>query len=225
MTRPSSAERPAASVAPAVRIVPIENGQFAENCYLLAVEGSNDAVIVDPGEEPERFLATATRERLSICQIWLTHAHIDHISGVAEIKAATGAPISLHPADRKLYDNLPQQGLWFGLRLGPPPPPDLELEHGKELALGAVRFAVRHTPGHSPGSVCLVAPGLVIGGDVLFQGSIGRTDLPGGDFDRLIQSIREELLSLPDDTIVYPGHGPSTTIGAERRGNPFLVGS
>jgi glyoxylase-like metal-dependent hydrolase (beta-lactamase superfamily II) len=211
------------TAAPPLKIVTIENGQFAENCYLIAAPGSSDAVIIDPGEEPDRFLATAKREGLRIRDIWLTHAHVDHISGVSEVQAATGAPISLHPADRPLYDNLPQQAAWFGLQVDPAPPPDRELQHGQELALGSLRFAVRHTPGHSPGSVCFVTGGLVIGGDVLFQGSIGRTDLPGGSFERLIRSIREELLVLPDQTVVYPGHGPPTTIGAERAGNPFLT--
>lgn len=207
-----------------LRVIPILNGQFAQNCYLVAEAGSGDAVIVDPGEEPERFLATARREGLTIREIWLTHAHIDHVSGVAAIKAATAAPVYLHPADRSLYDNLPQQAALFGLAVGPPPPPDRALTHGGTVAIGTTTFAVRHTPGHSLGSVCFVGPGVVLGGDVLFQGSIGRTDLPGGNFDRLIQSISDELLVLEDETVVYPGHGPPTTIGAERRSNPFLVG-
>lgn len=206
-----------------LRIVTIPNGQFQENCYLLAEAGSTDAVIVDPGEEPELFLATAEREGLQIREIWLTHAHLDHVVGVADIKAATGAPIFLHPADEPLYRNLPQQGLWFGLRLSAPPPIDRQLSHGGSLTLGSTVFQVRHTPGHSAGSVCFITDGIVIGGDVLFQGSIGRTDLPGGNFERLIQSIRDELLPLPDATVVYSGHGPATTVGAERRGNPFLV--
>lgn len=207
-----------------LRIVTIPNGQFQENCYLLAEAGSTDAVIVDPGEEPELFLATAEREGLQIREIWLTHAHLDHVVGVADIKAATGAPIFLHPADEPLYRNLPQQGLWFGLRLAAPPPIDRQLSHGGSLTLGSTVFQVRHTPGHSAGSVCFITDGIVIGGDVLFQGSIGRTDLPGGNFERLIQSIRDELLPLPDATVVYSGHGPATTVGAERRSNPFLVG-
>ena len=210
-------------MANSVRVIPILNGQFAQNCYLLAESGSRDAVIVDPGEEPELFLVTAEEEGLSIKEIWLTHAHIDHILGVGAIKEATRAPISLHPADVPLYRNLPQQGLMFGFRVDAPPPIDRELIHGQTLTLGSVRFAVRHTPGHSPGSVSLVGPGLVIGGDVLFQGSIGRTDLPGGSLERLLQSIHQELLVLPDDTVVYSGHGPATTIGVERRTNPFLT--
>ncbi len=203
----------------------IPNGQFAENCYLVHPAGSPDAVIVDPGEEADRFLAEAGRLGLHIGAIWLTHAHIDHVLGVGAVHEATGAPILLHPADRPLYENLPQQALWFGLRASPPPPLGRELAHGDLLQLGAVPVAVRHAPGHSPGHVLFVAPGLVLGGDVLFEGSIGRSDLPGGDHGRLLRSIRDELLTLPDDTVVYPGHGPATTIGRERRENPFLTGA
>jgi hydroxyacylglutathione hydrolase len=179
-------------------------------------------VLVDPGEEPERFLAEAARLERRIAGIWLTHAHLDHILGVAGIHAATGAPIFLHPDDRQLYDELPQQAQWLGVRASRPPAPDGELAHGQRLSIGSVEVEVRHVPGHSPGHVCFVAPGAVLCGDVLFQGSVGRTDLPGGDFATLIASIRRELLSLPDATVVYPGHGAPTTIGRERAGNPFL---
>lgn len=205
-----------------MRVIAIENGQFAQNCYLLVEPGSTDAALVDPGEEPELFLARADEEGLTIRAIWLTHAHLDHISGVAAIREATGAPIYLHPDDHALYQNLPNQGRWFGLALDPPPPVDHWLEHGGTVTLGRATWTVRHAPGHSAGSVLFVRPGLVIGGDVLFQGSIGRTDLPSGDHDQLIQSIRRELLTLPDDTTVWPGHGPPTTVGVERRTNPFL---
>jgi glyoxylase-like metal-dependent hydrolase (beta-lactamase superfamily II) len=205
-----------------LELVTLPNGQFQENCYLLGDRARGEAVIVDPGEEGERFLAELARRRWRLTAIWLTHAHIDHVLGVGEVHAATGAPIHLHPADRLLYDNAPQQGLWFGLRIPPPPPPQVDLAAGQTLTVGGCEFSVRETPGHSPGSVSLVGPGLVLTGDALFAGSIGRTDLPGGDFDTLIASIRRELLSLPDDTAVHSGHGPRTTIGAERRSNPFL---
>lgn len=207
-----------------VRVIPILNGHFMQNCYLLAEPGTTDAVIVDPGQEPDLFLDTARREGLTIRQIWLTHAHIDHVMGLGAIKEETGAPIWLHPADRPVYDAVPRQAELFGLRVDPLPEPDHAFEHGGRAVLGSASFEVRHAPGHSPGSVCFVLPGLVIGGDVLFQGSIGRTDLPGGNHRQLLESIRRELLTLPDDTVVHCGHGPSTTIGAERRGNPFLVG-
>ncbi len=206
-----------------LEVVAIPNGQFAENCYLLWDPTEPATVIVDPGEEPERFLeAAAARDRV-ISAIWLTHAHLDHIQGVGAVHAATGAPIHLHPADRELYQNLPQQGLWFGQRLPAPPVPDHWLAHGQRLMLGRVEFEVRHAPGHSPGHVCFVGPGTVLAGDVLFEGSIGRSDLPGGDLRALMSSIRRELLTLSDDTVVHPGHGPATTIGRERRANPFLI--
>lgn len=136
---------------------------------------------------------------------------------------ATGAPIWLHPADRALYDSLPQQALWFGLRAERPPAPAHELRHGQRLSLGGESVEVRHTPGHSPGSVSFVAPGAVFSGDALFAGSIGRTDLPGGDYETLRTSIRDQLLSLDDSTRVLSGHGPETTIGVERQSNPFLA--
>jgi hydroxyacylglutathione hydrolase len=185
---------------------------------------SPETVLVDPGEEAERFLAEAARRGRRITAIWLTHAHLDHIAGVSAVHRATGAPIHLHPADRPLYDGLPEQGRWFGLELDPPPPADVMLHHGQRLGLGPTGFEVRHLPGHSPGHVCFIGSGMVLGGDVLFEGSIGRTDLPGGDLEALLGGIRRELLVLPDATIVYPGHGPITTIGRERAGNPFLLG-
>jgi glyoxylase-like metal-dependent hydrolase (beta-lactamase superfamily II) len=182
-------------------------------------------VLVDPGEEADRFLAEARQRGRRIGAIWITHAHVDHIVGVAAIHEATGAPIYLHPDDLPLYQRLPEQGLWLGARLPAPPAPDRWLQDRDRLRIGTVPVEVRHAPGHTPGHVCFVAPGWVLAGDVLFQGSIGRTDLPGGDSAALLASIRRELLVLPDDTIVYPGHGPPTTIGVERRTNPFLLGS
>jgi glyoxylase-like metal-dependent hydrolase (beta-lactamase superfamily II) len=203
-------------------VVTLPNGAFAENCYLVFDPSAAETVIVDPGEEAGRFLAEASRRGRAISSIWLTHAHIDHIQGVAAIKEATGAPILLHPADRPLYDRLPEQGLWLGLRLERPPAPDANLSHGQSLSIGGSRLEVRHAPGHTEGHVVFVADTFVLGGDVLFQGSIGRTDLPGGDHETLMSSIHRELLTLPDGLVVHPGHGPSTTIGAERRTNPFL---
>jgi glyoxylase-like metal-dependent hydrolase (beta-lactamase superfamily II) len=182
-------------------------------------------MLVDPGEEAERFLAEAARRDRRITAIWLTHAHLDHIAGVSAVHRASGAPIHLHPADRPLYDGLPEQGRWFGLELGRPPAPEVMLHHGQRLGIGDSSFEVRHLPGHSPGHVCFIGEGIVLGGDVLFEGSIGRTDLPGGDLEALLSGIRRELLALPDATLVYPGHGPPTTIGREREENPFLVKS
>jgi glyoxylase-like metal-dependent hydrolase (beta-lactamase superfamily II) len=182
-------------------------------------------VLIDPGEESARFLAELGRQGLRLEAIWLTHAHVDHIMGVEAVKRETGAPVYLHPADRPLYDALPGQGDWMGLVLRPPPPPDRDLEDGEVLSFGEHRFTVRHTPGHSPGSVSYLGDGRVFSGDVLFSGSIGRTDLPGGDYHTLLHSIQSVLLALPDSTVVHSGHGPDTTVGVERVSNPFLVGA
>jgi len=208
-----------------LEVVSLPNGQFAENCYLVADRRTREAVIIDPGEEPAMFLAELDTRAWSLRAIWLTHAHIDHIMGVGEVHRATGAPIHLHPLDRPLYDALPQFGSWVGMRLDQPPPPDVELQAGVPVRVGRFDFEVRQTPGHTPGSVSFVGHGMVFGGDVLFNGSIGRTDLPGGDFPTLMGTIQSHFLSLPDSTVVHSGHGPDTTIGVERLTNPFLTGA
>ena len=200
-------------------------GPFQENCYLLVDELSRRAVLIDPGSEPDRLIASVRASGATLNAIWLTHAHLDHLLGVSRIREETGAPAYLHPADRPLYDAAPQQGAAFGIPAAPLAPPDRPFNHGDTLRVGDLSFGVRHVPGHSPGHVALVGHGVVFAGDVLFQGSVGRTDLPGGDYDTLLASIRRELLVLPDSTIVYAGHGPQTTIGAERRSNPFLTGA
>jgi len=208
-----------------MRIVQIANGQFVENCYLVVDERAGECAIVDPGEEAGLILHKLAATSAKPVAIWLTHAHIDHVLGVPRVAAETGVPVWLHAADRPLYDAVPEQAAWFGLAAPALPPPDRTFAHGDTVRVGDLAFQVRHTPGHSPGSVSLVGPGVVLVGDVLFAGSIGRTDLPGGDVDTLIASIERELLSLPDATIVYTGHGPETTVGHERRSNPFLTGA
>jgi glyoxylase-like metal-dependent hydrolase (beta-lactamase superfamily II) len=208
-----------------MKVLQIPNGVFVQNCYLVVDEGGREAAIVDPGEEADLILEQVQRAGVRVMGIWLTHAHLDHVLGAPRVRAATGAPVFLHPDDGPLYDRVPQQAEAFGLRADPLPAPDRAWSHGEVLRVGALCFTVRHTPGHSPGSVSLVGEGVVFAGDVLFQGSIGRTDLPGGDGETLLASIERELLVLPDSTIVYPGHGPETTIGAERRANPFLTGA
>lgn len=206
-------------------VICLTNGQFGENCYIVGDPGTRDAVIIDPGEEAELFLRRIATERWTLRAVWLTHAHVDHILGVERVVEAAGVPVYLHPADLPLYSAMPEQAAWLGIRPQQAPAPDHELAEGDVLTVGSVSFEVRHVPGHSPGSVALVGRGMAFVGDVLFAGSIGRADLPGADAETLLASIREKLLTLPDETVVYPGHGPETTIGQERRTNPFLTGA
>ena len=208
-----------------LEVVCLPNGQFAENCYLVADRRTREAVIIDPGEAPAMFLAELETRAWTLRDIWLTHAHIDHIMGVAAVHARTAAPIHLHPLDRPIYDALPQYGAWVGMRLEQPPAPHHDLQPGQILRVGGFQFEVRFTPGHSPGSVSFLGGGLIFGGDALFNGSVGRTDLPGGDAATLMASIQSQFLSLPDSVVVHSGHGPATTIGVERHTNPFLTGA
>jgi glyoxylase-like metal-dependent hydrolase (beta-lactamase superfamily II) len=209
-----------------MRVRTFTGGGFAENGYLVTWDHPGKAVAVDPGAAAGSMVATLRSEGTSLEAILLTHAHLDHIEGVHVVREAfPEVPIWLHPADLRLYQALPQQAAAFGLTLHPQPDPDRELAHGESLAFGDGAFEVRFTPGHSPGHVIFVAHEhrLALVGDVVFRGSIGRTDLPGGDFYTLMRSIREQVLTLPDDTVLHPGHGPATTVGDERAGNPFLV--
>ncbi|HEX9580599.1 MAG TPA: MBL fold metallo-hydrolase [Gemmatimonadales bacterium] len=206
-------------------VICLTNGTFAENCYIVSDPRTRSAVVVDPGEDAELFLRRVNTEGLMVRGIWLTHAHVDHVLGVRRVAQITGAPVHLHPADRPLYDRAADQAALFGLKAEAPPPPDAELADGDVVSCGTVSFEVRHVPGHSPGHVAFVGPGVALVGDAVFAGSIGRTDLPGGDTDTLLHSIRTRLLTLPDDTVLYPGHGPETTVGRERASNPFLTGA
>lgn len=204
-------------------IVCLTTGMFQENCYLVACPATSEAILIDPGEDAGVFLRRLDDDGLTLKAVWLTHGHLDHVEGVQRVVAETGVEVCLHPGDREMYDRVREQAAMFGLQTDVVlPPPGRELAHGDELVVGECRFAVRHVPGHSPGGVSFVGDGVVFSGDALFAGSIGRSDLPGGDMETLLSSIREQLLSLPDETVVYSGHGPETTIGAERAGNPFL---
>jgi glyoxylase-like metal-dependent hydrolase (beta-lactamase superfamily II) len=189
------------------------------NCYVLS-EG-DEAVVVDPGEAAPELLSYLAP--LKVNMVVDTHGHCDHCGGNAGVIAATGASLAIHRGDLPLLQSLEQQGRMFGVPFPPSPAPDVFLEAGQNIQVGETRLEVRHAPGHSPGHIVLVTPGMAFVGDVLFAGSIGRTDLPGGDYGQLIHSIKGQLLTLPDDTVVYSGHGPATTIGTERAGNPFLV--
>jgi glyoxylase-like metal-dependent hydrolase (beta-lactamase superfamily II) len=199
---------------------------FGENAYLAVCKETKACVAIDPGAGARVLVRYVASQGLSLEAVWLTHAHLDHIEGVHEVRAfSPEIPIWLHPDDLGLYHGVQRQAAMFGLRAEPQPEPTDEIIPGSDMSVGACRFEVRFTPGHAPGHVVFVSPehGVALVGDVVFQGSIGRTDLPGGDFHTLMKSIREEILTLPDDTILYPGHGPETTVGMERRGNPFLV--
>ena len=199
-------------------------GAFQENAYVLVDETSGDAVLIDPGEEGGRLLEIARDAGGTIGAIWLTHAHIDHVGGIAAVKRQMDVPIFLHQAVRPLYDNAAQQAMMFGLRIETPPQPERELAEGDVLHCGSLAFSVWHVPGHSPGHVCIHGHGVAFVGDCLFAGSVGRTDLPLSSPGDLATSL-SRLMALPDDTVVYSGHGPSTTIAAERQSNPFLNGT
>jgi hydroxyacylglutathione hydrolase len=199
-------------------------GAFAENTYLVSCTRTGRGILVDPGAAVDQALDAARAGDVEIESIVLTHAHLDHVEGLARAKAATGAPIHLHPDDSPLYAAAPTQAQWFGLALDPLPPVDAALEHGGAVRFGECTLAVRLAPGHAPGHVILVGDGVALVGDVVFQGSIGRTDLPGGDLPALMRSIREQVLTLPEETVLHTGHGPDTTAGHEARTNPFITG-
>lgn len=214
---------------------------FFKNGYVVGCEDTREAVVIDPSDDVGLLIEAVTQHRLTVKYILLTHAHLDHVTGVAQARQAFGAPVGLHEADNFLYEGVVQQGQMFGFRVEPQPKVDFFYDAGqpRESAgagepLGPWRFGnyaawVHHTPGHCPGGVCLAvgreneSERTLFVGDTLFAGSIGRTDLPGGDFDTLIASIRNVLFAFPDDTVAYPGHGEPTTIGRERSTNPFLV--
>ena len=204
-------------------VIPV--GPLACNCAILVDDATGLAAVVDPGDEPARILAGLERAGARAVTLLHTHAHFDHIGGTAGVHRATGAAVALHPADRFLYDILVQQGKLFGFRFEAPVAVTAELSDGDEIAVGASTIRVIHTPGHSPGSACFLLGGetpVLFTGDTLFRGSIGRTDLWGGSLETIERSIRERLYVLPDGLDVVPGHGEATTIGRERRENPFV---
>jgi len=213
-------------VTPALRVVPV--GPLQCNCSILVDETSREALVIDPGDEPEKILMALAGERARPVALLHTHGHFDHIGGTRELKRVTEAPIRIHEADRFLYDALPRQAALFGVVAEDPAPPDGGISDGERIAFGSFSVRAIHTPGHTPGSTCFAIDGdppLLFSGDTLFRRSIGRTDLWGGDGALILASIREKLYSLAPETRVVCGHGPDTTIGEERKGNPFVQGS
>jgi glyoxylase-like metal-dependent hydrolase (beta-lactamase superfamily II) len=210
---------------PAVEIRRMSLGPLQTNCYLVGCGVTRRAVVVDPAADGQGIAALAEREGWRIERILITHAHFDHVGGLAALKAATGAPICVHPDAVTMLAAAPGSAALFGLHIPAPPAADELLADGQELQVGELVLQVMHTPGHAPGHVCFYLPAhlALFDGDVLFRGGIGRTDFPNSDHQLLMRSIREKILNLPDETHVFSGHGPETTVGEERATNPFLL--
>jgi hydroxyacylglutathione hydrolase len=201
-------------------------GPLQCNCAILGCEKTKEAVIIDPGDEADKIISEVKSLGLTPKYLLHTHAHFDHIGGTKGVREAFQATVCLHGGDADIYKNLPMQGQMFGMKFDPAPPLEKEIEDGEELSFGEYKLQIIHTPGHSPGGVCfrlLNSDEVLFSGDTLFRQSIGRTDLWGGDYSMLIRSIKSRLLVLEEDTRVYPGHGPHTRIGEEKRKNPFLA--
>jgi glyoxylase-like metal-dependent hydrolase (beta-lactamase superfamily II) len=203
-------------------ILPV--GPLQCNCSIIGDETTHEAMVIDPGDEIQSILALVAKHNLQVKQIVITHAHIDHVGGAMKLRTATGAPILLNQNDYELLKMLDLQASWVGMRSPGKVEIDQSVGQADTVKAGSLSANVIFTPGHTEGSICLYFPAekKVIAGDTLFAGSIGRTDLPGGSFEKIIDSLHEKLLALPDDTVVIPGHGPLTTIGEERENNPFL---
>ncbi len=200
----------------------LEVGPIMANCFILGCESTKEAVVIDPGDDADRILMELAKAELRVKMLINTHGHFDHVGANKQMKEATGADIAIHPEDEPMLEELSRSAMMFGLSAENSPPADRVLNQDDEISFGDITLKVIHTPGHSRGGICLYTKGHLFAGDTLFAGSIGRTDLPGGDYDTLISSIKEKLLMLDDDTIVYTGHGPETTIGKEKQINPFI---
>jgi len=200
----------------------LEVGPIMANCFILGCESTKEAVVIDPGDDADRILMTLAKSGLKVKYLINTHGHFDHVGANKRMKEATGAEIAVHPDDEPMFQELSRSAMMFGLSAENSPPADIRLNDGDEITFGKITLKVIHTPGHSKGGICLYTKGHLFAGDTLFAGSIGRTDLNGGDYDTLISSIKEKLLVLEPDTVVYTGHGPETTIANEKRMNPFL---
>ena len=196
-------------------------GPFAVNCYIVGSGLGRQGMIIDPGDDTGQILGRVSRLKLDIKFIVLTHGHLDHTGALKEVKEATGSQVAVHADDARTLNDR-SLGILLGISQPSLPPPDRLLKDGDELALNGLRFTILHTPGHTPGGICLLGEGMLFSGDTLFKYGIGRTDMPGGSYSQLMDSIQAKLMTLPDEVVVYPGHGPETTIGNERRGNTFL---
>ncbi len=201
-------------------------GPFQENCYIVGDEATGTGALFDPGDEAARIALAVEQTNLEIAQIIITHAHIDHVGAVAALVDEYACPALMHAEAEPMLKQLPSQALMMGLRFGKVPTVDWYIEDEDVVSVGGLSFTALHTPGHAPGHLAFYAPGegVVISGDALFAGSVGRVDMPGGSMEVLMRSISERLLALPDETVVLSGHGPETTIGEERAHNPFLAG-
>ncbi len=200
----------------------LEVGPIMANCYILGCEDTKEAVVIDPGDEADRILTSLAESELKVKYIINTHGHFDHVGANKRMKEVTKATLMIHPDDEPMLSELSSSAAAFGLSSENSPKADKYLNDGDEISFGTITLKVIHTPGHSMGGVCLYTDGAVFVGDTLFKGSIGRTDLPGGNYNTLISSIKNKLLAFDEETIVYPGHGPETTIKSEKRTNPFL---
>ena len=196
-------------------------GPIMANCFVIGCAESREGAVIDPGADPDRIMDVVQRAELKITRIINTHGHFDHVGANREIKRLTDAELIIHPLDAPMLTQLDQMAGAFGMSVENSPPPDRTVEEGDEVQVGHLTLSVLHTPGHTPGGISLHVDGHVFVGDTLFQGSIGRTDFPGGDYDTIIRSIRENLFPLGDQVVVYTGHGPETAIGTEKQFNPF----
>lgn len=198
-------------------------GPLQCNCYIVGDPESKEAIVIDPGDDADRLAESLAEKQLTVTAIVATHAHFDHIVAAERLRVLTGAPFYLHAEDKPLLEWMQESGrLFLGMELPPPPEVDTEAREGDRLRAGSMGLEVVHTPGHSPGSISLVAEDALFSGDTLFAGSIGRTDLPGGDTQALLDAVKDKLFRLGADLVVYPGHGPATTLAAEQETNPFV---
>lgn len=205
-----------------MEVATVVTGPFVENSYVAYDTDTRDAVIIDPGDDPGRILRTVDQLGVEPKAVLLTHAHIDHAGAVGAILGKHAVPFVCHRDEQQWLDGMEGQAMMFGVRSSPPPKPTRYVEDGEKIRFGSLEFEVLHSPGHTSGGVCYLIGKVLFSGDTLFAGSIGRTDLPGGSYEGIIESIEKKILTLADDVVVYSGHGPMTTVGRERRSNPFL---